>query len=266
MPKAPYTGPETTLSLGILEALVPGMPTPTLLLGGWGVYFTVNERWSKATGQDYFGSRDIDLGFHTPPKADARTLREGNIKAAMDHLLKSGFHKHGAYQVLRYHAFEDDRILTKEQAAKMSSFDVFGIAVDMIASHERPDLREVMGFQAFSEPLLALPFEHDEHRVVRKIAGHDVWLPAPHVLVATKLNSLPGRQKDDKSEKDLCDLYALILYSGVTIADLRNRLHAIVPDARNKVDAAMDSTFIDSAAAYLAIEPDVLRGAIRQMR
>ncbi len=37
MPEAPYTGPETKLSLGILESLVPGMPAPTLLLGGWGV-------------------------------------------------------------------------------------------------------------------------------------------------------------------------------------------------------------------------------------
>jgi hypothetical protein len=266
MPKAPYTGPETTLSLGILESLVPGMPTPTLLLGGWGVYFTVNERWSKATGQDYFGSRDIDLGFHTPPKADAKTLREGNIKAAMKHLLKSGFHKHGAYQVKRFHAFDDNRVLTEAQTAKMQNFDFFAIAVDMITSHERPDMREVMGFQAFTEPLLALPFENSEHRVVHKIGGHDVWLPAAHVLVATKLNSLPGREKGDKSEKDLCDLYALILYSGVPIPDLRKRLHTILPDAQSKVDAAMDSTFIDSAAAYLAIEPEVLRGAIRQMR
>ncbi len=193
-------------------------------------------------------------------------MRQGNIKAAMNHLLKSGFHKHGAYQVLRYHAFDDKRVLTKEQAAKMSSFDIFGIAVDLIASHERPDLRDAMGFQAFSEPLLALAFENPQHRVVHCIAGHDVWVPASHVLVSTKLTSLPQRQKDDKSEKDLCDLYALILYGGVDIRTLRQRVHAILPYARQKVDAAAASSWVPSAAQFLAVDEELLRRAILQLR
>jgi hypothetical protein len=34
------------------------------LLGGWAVYYIVNENFQKATGRTYIGSRDIDLGFH----------------------------------------------------------------------------------------------------------------------------------------------------------------------------------------------------------
>lgn len=54
----------TDLSKQYLEKLVKVIEDDIYLLGGWAVYYVVNENFSKIRKRDYIGSRDIDIGFH----------------------------------------------------------------------------------------------------------------------------------------------------------------------------------------------------------
>ena len=46
------------------------------------------------------------------------------------------------------------------------------------------------------------------------IAGREMLVPAPEMLLAMKLNSLGNRTKDHKRIKDMCDITALCLFAG----------------------------------------------------
>ncbi len=262
MPTPPYTGPETRVSLDVLRDILPGLPEPIVLLGGWGVRFVVNDLWREATGQDYFGSRDIDLGFHTPPEATLEALRRGNLPAAIRHLEYMGFTRHGAFSMVQFHRWEDDGTVTPEKARRLLTPDYYTITVDLIASHERRDLRRIAGFQPFSEPLLARVFEEPAERLEKRVEGRVVWLPASHVLLAMKLVSLPERTKDDKALKDLCDIYAIIAYSGGPPARLGAHATSVTGDFHRLVLQARESEFLEPAARHLGIEPQSLRNAL----
>jgi hypothetical protein len=263
----PYSGPETTTSLRVLEGLVAsGLPEPVMLLGGWAVYFTVHERWRASYGEGYFGSRDIDLGFDTPPHASLETLRQGNMPATLAFLVDHhGFHRQGMYQLARHHAWETHRRLDPLATKTLPAHAYYTIIIDLIASHQREDLRELAGFQAFSEPLLALAFESDVHRTTMVWDGKTIHLPAPHVLIGMKLRSLPQRQHDDKSIKDICDLFALTTTSGVGPRTLRSRLHRMLPDAAAAMDRALASPIIEEAAHHLDQSPGLVRSALGQL-
>ena len=262
MPTPPYTGAEIRVSLDVLRRMLPGLPEPIVLLGGWGVRFVVSDLWREATGQDYFGSRDIDLGFHTPPGVSLETLKSGNLPAALRHLETLGFTREGMFSLVQYYRWEDDEPVTPEEAKRLLAPDYYMIAVDLIASHQRRDLRGIAGFQPFSEPLLARVFEEPAERLVKRVEGRVVWVPAPHVLLAMKLVSFPERTKDDKALKDLCDMYAIIAYSGVPPATLGLRATSVRDDFQRLVVHARESEFLEQAAGHLDIESQSLRNAL----
>ncbi len=59
-----YQDQETKTSFHYLNKVINSLEEPICLLGGWAVYFSVNERFEKEKGYPYLGSRDIDLGFN----------------------------------------------------------------------------------------------------------------------------------------------------------------------------------------------------------
>ena len=59
-----YANYETEISFKYLKEVVNILDDPICILGGWAVYFTVNERIKADRGMGYLGSKDIDLGFH----------------------------------------------------------------------------------------------------------------------------------------------------------------------------------------------------------
>ncbi len=265
MPNPPYAGPETSTSLEVLKELLPNLPEPVMVLGGWGVYFTVRATWIDAYSQEYFGSRDIDLGFYTPEDVSIEALKQGNMPATVAFLESEGFTRQGMYQIVRYHDWDTHEVLDPLRAASMPLYQYYTVAVDLITSSQRPDLREVAGFQPFSEPLLALAFENRLHRQGIELDGRRIWLPAPHILAAMKLRSLPSRQKDEKSVKDVCDLYALVSASGVPPRTLRSRVHSVLGDAPELIAEARNSPFAVAASQYLEIQEAVVRTAIAQL-
>ena len=236
-----------------------------MLLGGWGVYFTVQKAWRSTFGEEYFGSRDIDLGFHTPLSATVADLRKGNLPATIAHLETHGFSRQGMYQFLRFHDHETNEVLAATEVAERPGFAYYAIAVDLIIDERRPDARDIADFQAFAEPMLGQVFADPLHRRIHAINSVRVQVPAPHALLAMKLASLPQRQKDDKSVKDLCDIYALITASGDDPRTLRNRLRRLMPTASAAVQAAMDSRFLDDTAGLLEARPALVRHALAQL-
>ena len=46
-------------------------------------------------------------------------------------------------------------------------------------------------------------------------------LPSAELLLAMKINSLPGRDKDHKRIKDFCDIFALAWYSGLNPRNIK---------------------------------------------
>jgi len=262
MPTPPYAGPETRVSLDILRQIIPIIPEPVVLLGGWGVRFIVNDLWREATGQDYFGSRDIDLGFHTPREASLDDLKRGNLPTALGRLEGLGFTREGMHGIVRYYRWDDDRPLTPGEARQTHTHEYYTIRVDLIASHFRRDLRKIAGFQPFCEPLLAGVFEEPMQRVAIRLEGRVVLVPAPHVLLAMKFVSFPERTKDDKALKDLCDMYAIIAYSGVPPATLGSRAARMTGDFQRLAIQARESEFFEQAAVHLGIDSRSLRNAL----
>ncbi|MGI0015954.1 MAG: hypothetical protein ACREBU_21245, partial [Nitrososphaera sp.] len=62
-----YSESQTDFSRVYLKQILGSVSQPCCLIGGWSVYFTVNEAFERATGRQYVGSRDIDIGFHFDP-------------------------------------------------------------------------------------------------------------------------------------------------------------------------------------------------------
>jgi hypothetical protein len=54
---------ETDTSFRYLKEIVKIFEKTVCIIGGWAVYFTVNEHFKKEHGRNYLGSRDIDLVF-----------------------------------------------------------------------------------------------------------------------------------------------------------------------------------------------------------
>lgn len=66
------------------------------------------------------------------------------------------------------------------------------------------------------EPLLARVFAGTDY-VKTRLAGVEVMMPTPSLLIEMKVKSFPDRTQDDKKTKDLMDLCGLIQYSGTKL-------------------------------------------------
>lgn len=71
MPDQLYDRVEYESALTALKEIVIQLPEPFVLIGGWGVYVTVNESFADEHGAPYLGSRDIDVCFQVDPECRA---------------------------------------------------------------------------------------------------------------------------------------------------------------------------------------------------
>ena len=80
-------------------------------------------------------------------------------------------------------------------------------------------------------------------------------LPAPALLIATKLNSFPERDKDHKRIKDISDLFALLFYSGETLSSIKDLLFTFYEKTKAKavVENITDED-ISSVASVLGFD------------
>jgi hypothetical protein len=86
-----YQHSETETSQKQLQNIFKQLNDPLCLLGGWAVYYVVNESFQKATGRNYIGSRDIDLGFHINKDRSQEQLEKSEFINSIKTLENTGF-------------------------------------------------------------------------------------------------------------------------------------------------------------------------------
>ena len=86
-----YQPSETKTSQKQLQNIFKQLNAPLCLLGGWAVYYVVNESFEKATGRTYIGSRDIDLGFHINKDWNQEQLEKSEFMNSIKTLENRGF-------------------------------------------------------------------------------------------------------------------------------------------------------------------------------
>lgn len=259
-----YPDNETRISQEHLAAVFSKMKDPVCLLGGWAVYLTVNERFSQANGRDYLGSRDIDLGFHVDPKWSSSELQSSALAQSVQILKDRGFVGLG-FRLAKYYEMDTMKEITEEQAKKKPHYEIFQLYVDPMSDNPHPAAREVLGFPLLDERLLSHVFEGGRAVLLSSFGG-TFRLPAPEILVSTKLKSAPDRTKDDKRIKDICDIYALLWYSGKTLPELKKEVTTIL--GRKKISDSI-SKFADEdytqAAAATGINKDEIGRVIGEL-
>ncbi len=202
---------ETKTSYKYLQEVIKHLNEPICILGGWAVFFHVNKKYQEAKNTPYLGSRDIDLGFHL--KADMTTSELAQSALAQTiHILKDKLNfKPLSFRFLKEIHTETEEELTESR--HIPSHFIFPMYVDLIVDVIPPDFKKTLHFAPIDEPLLSFAFTDGECRTSVTEFHKKLLLPAPELLIAMKMNSLPQRDKVHKKIKDICDLFALLWYS-----------------------------------------------------
>ncbi len=173
-----YPNYETEISFEYLKKVVSILDEPICILGGWAVYFTVNEKIKVDRGMGYLGSKDIDLGFHINKNITDKILKKTPIAKTIKLLEKNRF------QPLSFRYYKDIGIetgkeLTREQSAKTPMHDIFQIYVDLIVDEIHPAFKKTFGLDPIDESLLKHVFEEKTNRIELKEFEKMLWLPTP---------------------------------------------------------------------------------------
>ncbi len=198
-----YPKNETVVSHRHLRSVLEELRMDHCLIGGWAVYYLVNERYRNAHMKDYLGSRDIDLGF---PDA-------GGLKAAGEILVGKMHFEHLSFRFVKYLNYDTGEELSAEEAKGLPLHMLVELFVDGLVPDCPPGIREELGFTPPDEPILARVFQDKGNLTTVNIAGRGVRVPLPELMLAMKLNSVVNRTKDHKRIKDICDIAALCLFT-----------------------------------------------------
>ena len=202
------------------------MTEPVCLLGGWAVYLTVNRKFNETNGRNYLGSRDIDLGFHIDPNWSTEEMQRSALAQSGSILERRGFNGIGS-RFMKHYDIETKKELSKEEAKRRRSYEMFQLYVDPIGDNTHVDAQKILGFPLLDESLLSHVFV-DNRFIFLTEFGEKFKLPTPEVLIAMKLKSVTARTKDDKRIKDISDIYALSWYSEVEFPELKQRVQKIL--------------------------------------
>ena len=84
-------------------------------------------------------------------------------------------------------------------------------------------------------------------------------MPSPSLLLAMKMCSIAGRDKEDKRIKDLCDIVALSLYSGISLEKLKERLSTILNNKKLAANLSIiGKADIEKASQLLKIDAAII--------
>lgn len=260
-----YQKYETENSYAYLQQVVDLLEQPVCILGGWAVYFTVNEQYKKEKGPNYLGSKDIDLGFHIDTNIDKDHLKNTMIQKTISLLEKDRFRPLGS----RYYkdiSIEDGRELTDEESKTEPSHNVFKMYVDLLVDKVHPDFKEIFRFDPFDEELLSLVFENPKNRTELVKFKKLLWLPSPEILLSTKIKSLPDRT-EDKKIKDICDIYAISFFSNKKVKDLITEAKNILDKERfERLQPLLnsDEEFL-KAAEHLLVDGESIKNLFKEL-
>lgn len=250
-----YPDQETKTSFNYLNKVINSLEEPICLLGGWAVYFSVNNLFQKEKGYPYLGSRDIDLGFN-----DLKIM-----KKVMNKLKNLGFEQVSFRFYKEVHS-ETMKELSKEEAIKTPSHFIFPMYVDLIISKTNKSLKSKIGFMPIDEPLLTNVFE-DEQKTIINNFNKKVFIPIPSLLIAMKISSIKGRNKEHKKIKDLCDIITLFLYSGTELQKLKEEVEQFI--SKEKISKSLNElgkAELEKASQILEISQEIILQLIETIK
>lgn len=222
---------------------------------------TVNKDYQEEYGQNYHGSKDIDLGFHIDRSWNINQLKSSPFTKSVTNLEKEGFIPISQRYVK--HFKEDGTELSEQASKKVSHAFMFDLFVDPIVDNMHDDIKEVVGFTPIDEPLLSQVFLNKKCTIL-KLSDVEVVVPNPEVLLATKINSVNKRTKDHKRIKDIADIYVLIPYSNIPISSLRRKLLNILN--KRKIIMEFEKFTKDdyaNAGNALGLDPFIISNVVR---
>ena len=260
-PRPVYSDLETQISAERLEALVRDLPHPVALAGGHAVRWTVGEAWRERFGEDYFGSRDIDLAYQVEPAWTEDEFRASAAGQAPERIKAMKYEPHGMY---RFRLLVDaSGMIIKDEPAPpaIAGVDYAQLFLDPLMTAEHTMARRVLGWQPLVEPLLAPVFRDRDRRRELTELGSNVYLPSPGSLIATKLGHIEDRA-GDKALKDLCDIYALAAYGGTDAPMLSLEIHDVLPDAPRRVQLAIGHEHLRDACDHLDVRAQDYRAVV----
>ncbi len=219
-----YEPYETDISHRYLRAVIGRLEEPVCLLGGWAIHHYVDKGFKEATGRNYIGSRDIDLGFHFETDWGRDELEESTFARAMRIIENDLDFMPVGFRYLKEFHTETKRELSESERKGTPQHFIFPLYVDPIVDIIHPGFYDVFNFHPIDEPLLEMVFSNKADRTLVKFFDRNLWLPKPHILLATKLNSIIGRDKEHKKLKDAADIFALLWFSVVDIHQIKSEL------------------------------------------
>ena len=250
-----YKDIEIETSYKYLKIVISNLKEPVCILGGWAVFFTVNENYQKQMSRVYIGSRDIDIGFNS-----IESFKQAN--SILENKLKFNFVSFRYYKNI--HA-ETGKDLSDEEIKQMPQHMYFQIYVDPIMANIEKELRKKLGFAPIDEPLLKPAFKKYSKSI--KEFGRALLLPAPELLLATKINSAIHRDKEHKRHKDICDVTALCLFSAMPINDIIRLAKGFVSKGNlekfSKIDFAED---IKNCSNILGLELNTVKSVVDKVK
>jgi hypothetical protein len=260
-----YQKYETDNSYKYLQQIIDLLEEPICLLGGWAVFFTVNELYKKETGSDYLGSKDIDLGFHIDMNFKEHQLKNTTMGKTILLLEKNVFQSQGS----RYYkdlSTENGRELTVEESRKEPAHNVFKMYIDLMVDNVHPSFRKIFKFDPLDEDLLNLVFEKTTMRMELTKFKKLLWLPAPEILLSTKIKSVPNRS-EDKRIKDICDIYAISFFSNKKVKELMKESKILLEKDRFeklKPFLESDDDFL-KAAEHLLVDGESIKNLFKEL-
>jgi len=260
-----YPKYETDTSYKYLQKIVKILEEPICILGGWAVYFTVNEIFKKEMGPDYLGSKDIDLGFHIDVNLDKDGLKNTMLKKTISLLEKNDFQPQ-SYRYYKDISIENGRELTPAESRNEPSHNVFKIYIDLMVDNMHPSFREIFKFDPLDEDLLSLVFENEKNRIKLTKFKKLLWLPAPEILLSTKIKSLPDKT-EDKRIKDICDIYAICFFSEKKVKELIKEVNILLDKSRlEKLRPLLksDEEFL-KAADHLLVDGESIKNLFKEL-
>jgi len=252
-----YKDTETETSYNYLKIVISELKEPICILGGWAVFFTVNKNYQKQALRVYIGSRDIDIGFNSSASFNQAV-------SILENRLKFKFVSFRYYK--NVHA-ETGKDLSDEEVKSMPQHMYFQMYVDPIMSYANSGLKSALGFTPIDEPLLKYAFEDKKYGKYVKEFGRKLLLPAPEILLATKICSAMLRDKEHKRYKDICDITALCLFAGMPINDIIKAGKGFVSKDKLKKFSSMDfEDDIKNCSNTLGLEYGVVRSVINKIK
>ena len=262
MPEQLYDRVEYESALTALKEIVAQLPEPFMLIGGWGVYLTVNESFADEHGASYLGSRDIDVCFHVDPECSESDLRTCTFSQAIAVIQSIGYSPDGSFRYCKIIKRDTGEVVTKEVAQKIGMYDLFYLYIDVMVDNIHPKQKDVFGFNVLDEPVIRRVF-NERTGVPVNLDGVALLIPPPVILLMSKRVSIQNRTKDDKLTKDACDIYAILWHSSISYRKILEEIHReYLQDCRAGFAAITDEVS-EKAARHLGIDGETYRGVMR---